>query len=88
MKEVVELIKVPLELLVLRKDNHPLDSSISISIEYCLEREIWLVWGLSVKRYNVFANFLIGTTIQDGGKKERSNVNIILTSNPKSKIRK
>jgi len=43
MKEVAELIKVPLELLVLRKDNHPLDSSISISIEYCLEREIWLV---------------------------------------------
>jgi len=43
MEEVAELIEVSLELLVLREVDRPLGRSISISIKYCLEREIWLV---------------------------------------------
>jgi len=34
----------------------------------------WLFWCLEVKEYNVFANSLMSTIIQDGGKRERSNV--------------
>ena len=34
----------------------------------------WLFWSLEVKEYNIFANSLMSTTIQDGGKREKSNV--------------
>jgi len=42
------------------------------------------------EKENLFANFPIGATIQDGGKRKRNTVicNVILTLNPKSKNKK
>jgi len=36
-----------------------------------------LCWGWRVEKFNVFTNFLLGATIQDGGMRERSNLTTI-----------
>ena len=53
------------------------------------EFEVRLSEMLAIVEKGLFINSLIGTTIQDGGKKERSNdVILYYNSNFKSKIRK
>ena len=50
----------------------------------------WGIWRYREEIYIIFTNLLLGTTIQDGGKSERSDLivtyNIMLAFNPKFKI--
>ena len=75
MEDTVEWADVSLELLRLEGVECPLGISISIFIEWCIESSGWLFWRFEVEGYNVFtnSNSLIGATIQDGGKRERSD---------------
>ena len=56
----------------LRKTVHSLVKLVFISIEYCLDNSWKLLWSLEKVGCNVFTSSLIGTTIQDGSKRERS----------------
>jgi len=71
MENILECVDTALELLALALANLPLEVSISISmfILYYFDR---LKWVLIIKENNVFANSLLGTTIQDGSMRERS----------------
>ena len=71
MEELAEMTDAPLELLGLGEVKHPLGRLVSISIEYYLDSSRKLFWSFEIVGYNVFANSLMGTTIQDGGKRER-----------------
>ena len=74
--KVFECIEDSLELLLLKKTNLPLRISMSISISMLKEFWVFKEDGkcLVVLRNNIFTNSLINTTIQDSGKRERSNV--------------
>ena len=74
-KEVVERIEDSLELLADLDNNLPLGVSTLMSISMFEQvHSKMLVDRDSVAVESViFANSLIGTTIQDGGKRERSN---------------
>ena len=81
MDEVLELTDSSLELLVLEILNQPLRVSISMFM-------FMLLWvrgldsKLRFKEKNIFANSLLGTTIQNGGVSKRSAV-ILLCLNLK-----
>ena len=74
MEEPAEITNTSLKLLKLRETEHSLEKSVSISIKYCLDSLRRLFWGLEIVECNVFTNSLIDTTIQDGGKREKSSV--------------
>jgi len=76
MDKIVELTNVFLELLRLGEVVQPLGKSVSIFIAYYLAKLHRLLWDFSVKGFNVFADSLMSTTIQDGSKRERSNIHI------------
>ena len=65
-------MKVYLELLGLGKAEQPLGISVLISIAEYLDI-FWKLYQISKKEFNIFANSIKSTTIQDGGKRERSN---------------
>ena len=73
MKKLAEMTDAPLELLGLGEVKHPLGRLVSISIEYYLDSSRKLFWSFEIVGCNVFTNSLMGTTIQDGGKRERSD---------------
>jgi len=63
-----------LELLILEIADQPLRVSISISMSMLLQITA-LEDILESKKNNIFTNFLLGATIQDGSIRERSNDN-------------
>lgn len=50
----------------------------SISIGIPIEGSCELLWGFVLEGNDIFAEILLGTTIWDGSKKERSNGHILL----------
>jgi len=48
--------------------------SVSITIEYYLDISWRSFWGLKIVGCNIFANSLMGTTIYDSSKKEKSDM--------------
>ena len=72
MVEMLECANNFLEILALDKADLPLEMSISVSILLWLKVMV-AVEVLKLKENNIFANSLLGTTIQDGGTRERSN---------------
>jgi len=74
----VELIDISLKLLKIEEAKHSLCILISIFIEWCLEGCSWLFWCFEIKRYNVFTNSLMDTTIQDSSKRERSDYFLLI----------
>jgi len=86
MEDTSECVNNALELLTLEEADLPLGVSMSISI-FEMSRTVGLtIVSLDTEEFSVFTNSLMDTTIQDGGKRERSDV----TSHPspKSKIKK
>jgi len=76
MDKVLECIDDSLELLELANIDWPLGELTSMSIcwLFALVISCKLLWGFIMKGNNVFASTLLGATIQDGGKRERSKV--------------
>jgi len=74
MEKPSEMTDTSLELLGLREIKHSLRKTVSISIGYHLDSSRRLFWSLKIVYSNVFGNLLIGTTIQDGNKRERSTI--------------
>jgi len=76
MKDILECTQVILELLVLENIDQSLRVSTSMSIAIPIE-DFWeLEIVLMSKEKNVFTEILLGITIWNGSKKERSNVDI------------
>jgi len=62
-------------LLVLGEEEQDpsLNKMISHSIEDYVEWFCWWLWDWEKEGFNVFANYLSGTTIQNGDKREKSD---------------
>ena len=75
MEDISECVNNALELLILKEaDLLLLGISMSIFIIE-MSRTVGLnIVSLDIEGFSVFANSLRGTTIQDGGKRERSDI--------------
>ena len=73
MDDALESTEVSLELLVLEDNDWPLGVLTSISIRISIESSYEILQEFKSKENNLFIEILLGATIWDDSKKERSN---------------